>query len=201
MRLRPRVVALADGVAHGAAAALPTPLALPAEAREFKRRIGGGMLVAIATLALLNAVPAPLEAMRPKGQLLELLRFFALDQRWDMFSPEPARSDGWMRMPATLTDGTTLDLVTNGPERDSAERYSDPLYSRWTKINERIASLDYSDYRLEYARSICRTHNLHLGPDDVPIGTFEIHYVERLIHPPGEGPPTFRDILLWSHRC
>ena len=131
---------------------------------------------------------------------MELLRFFALDQRWDMFSPEPARSDGWIRVPAVLTD-TATDLVTNGPVDDSNERYSDPLYSRWTKINERIASVDYSDYRLEYARSICRTHNLHLGPGDVPITTFEIHSIERLIHPPGEGPPTFRDIMLWSHRC
>jgi len=200
-RLRPGVVALADGAAHSAAESLPPPLVMPADAREFNRRVGGGALVVIAFFALLTAVPAPLEAVRPKGQLLELLRFFALDQRWDMFSPEPARSDGWMRIPATLTDGTTVDLVTNGPVDDSAERYSDPLYSRWTKINERIASLDYTDYRLEYARSICRFHNLHLGPGDVPISTFDIYYVERLIQPPGEGPPRFRNIKLWSHHC
>ncbi len=200
-RLQPRVVARADGVAQSAAMSLPAPLVIPADAREFSRKVGGGALVVVAVLAMLNAVPAPLEAVRPKGQVLELLRFFALDQRWDMFSPEPARADGWMRMPATLTDGTRVDLVTNGPDDDSDERYSDPLYSRWTKINERIASSSYSDYRLEYARSICRLHNLHLGPGDVPITTFEIHYIERLIHPPGEGPPTFRDIMLWAHRC
>ena len=94
-----------------------------------------------------------------------------------------------------------LDLLTTGPADDSDERYGDPLYSRWTKITERIASGAYTHYRLEYARSICRSHNLHLGPGDVLISTFEIHYVERLIQPPGEGPPTFRDIHLWSHRC
>ena len=68
-------------------------------------------------------------------------------------------------------------------------------------MTERIASAAYSDYRLEYARAICRRHNLHLRPGDVPISTFDIDYIERLIHPPGEGPPTFRDIMLWSHRC
>jgi hypothetical protein len=201
MRLRPRVVALADGVAHTAAEALPHAITVPADAREFRRRVGGGALALVAALAFLTAVPTSVEAARPKGQLMDLLRFFAVDQRWDMFSPEPARADGWMRIPATLTDGTTLDLVTNGPADDSDERYSDPLYSRWLKINERIASAGYSDYRLEYARSICRMHNLHLRPGDVPISTFDIYYVERLIRPPGEGPPTFRDIKLWTHRC
>ena len=132
---------------------------------------------------------------------MDVMRFFAVDQRWDMFAPEPARADGWLRIPAVLSDGTTLDLVTNGPAINSDERYSDPLYSRWTKVTERIASTAYTDYRLEYARSICRLHNLHLGTGDVPITTFEIHYVERLIRPPGEGPPTFRDIMLWTHRC
>jgi hypothetical protein len=200
-RVRPRVVALADGVAHTAADALPSAITLPPEIRRFDRRIGGGALVLIAALAFATAVPSSLGAARPKGQVMDVLRFFALDQRWDMFSPEPARSDGWLRIPATFSTGATLDLVTNGPVTDSDERYSDPLYSRWTKITERIASVAYSDYRLEYARSICRLHNLHLGPGDVPISTFEIQYVERLIQPPGEGPPTFREIMLWSHRC
>ena len=52
------------------------------------------------------------------------------------------------RIPATLSDGTTLDLLANGPADDSDERYSDPLYSRWTKITERIATGAYTDYRL-----------------------------------------------------
>jgi len=199
-RVRPRVVALADGVAHTAADALPPAIALPT-IRKLDRRFGTVALVALAALAFLTAVPSTLEVARPKGEVMEVLRFFALDQRWDMFSPEPARSDGWLRIPATFSTGATLDLVTKGPITDSDERYSDPLYSRWTKVTERIASTAYSDYRLEYGRSICRLNNLHLGPGAVPISTFDIHYIERLIQPPGEGPPTFRDILLWSHRC
>jgi hypothetical protein len=106
-----------------------------------------------------------------------------------------------MRIPATLADGTRSDLLTGGAADDSSERYSDPLYSRWAKVHERIASAGYSDYRLEYARHFCRTRNLHLRPGEVPLDTFEIHYVERVIRAPGEGPPTFRDITLWSHRC
>lgn len=201
MRVRPRVVALADGVAHTAAHALPPAIVLPKGIRRLDRRVGAGALVALAAVAFLTAVPSTLDFARPKGPLMGVLRFFALDQRWDMFSPEPARSDGWLKIPATFSTGATLDLVTGGPITDRDERYSDPLYSRWTKITERIASTAYTDYRLEYGRSICRLHNLRLGRGDVPISSFDIHYVERLIQPPGEGPPTFRDILLWSHRC
>lgn len=68
-------------------------------------------------------------------------------------------------------------------------------------VFERIASVVHTDYRLEHARPTCRTHDLHLGPGEVPIQTFDAHHVERLIAAPGEGPPTFRDIDLWSHRC
>ena len=200
-RLRPRAVALADGAAQTAAQAIPPAMTLPLPIRRPQRVLGALALVVLASLAFLTAVPSTWEGVRPSGATADVLRFAAVDQRWDMFSPEPARSDGWMLIPATFADGTTLDLLTGGAADDSDERYSDPLYSRWTKVFERIASAAYTDYRLEYARHICRTHNLHLGPGDVSIQTFDVHYVERLIAAPGEGPPTFRDIKLWSHRC
>ncbi|MDQ2951258.1 MAG: hypothetical protein M3R54_03235, partial [Chloroflexota bacterium] len=184
-----------------AAEALPPPITLPAALQRPRRIVGAVALTVLALLAFATAVPSSLEAIRPKGAISDLLRFAAVDQKWDMFSPEPARSDGWMLIPGTLTDGTTLDLLTGGPADDSSERYSAPLYSRWTKVFERIASAAYTDYRLEYARHICRTTNLHLRPGEVPIQTFDVRYVERLIAAPGEGSPTFRDIKLWSHRC
>jgi hypothetical protein len=199
-RVRPRAVAFADGVAHDAARALPAPLKIPVRAPALERAAGSIALVALALAAFATAVPRQLEAVRPSGEFASVLRFFSLDQRWDMFAPEPARSDGWMTMPAKLRDGTVIDLVTGGPVK-SYEGYSDPLYTRWAKVQERIANAAYSDYRLEYARQFCRSRNLHLGPGRSPIETFDVKYVERVIQPPGEGPPKFRDINLWSHRC
>ena len=102
---------------------------------------------------------------------------------------------------ASLADGTALDLLTRGHAENRSERYSDALYTRWVKVRERIASAAYTDYRLECARHFFRTRNLHLRPGDVALERFEIRYVERVIRPPGEGPPTFREITLWSHRC
>jgi len=199
-RVRPRAVAFADGVARDAARGLPAPLHVPIETRGYERLVSSLALVALAALAFATAVPQQLAQVRPSGELASVLRFLSVDQRWDMFSPEPARADGWMTMPAVLADGTKIDLLTGKPVV-SNEGYSDPLYSRWTKVQERIASTSYNDYRLEYARHFCRSRNLHLEPGQVPVSTFEIHYVERLIQPPGEGPPTFRDLLIWSHRC
>ena len=199
-RVRPRAQAFADGVAQDAARALPAPLHVPVEARGAERVAGSLALVALAVLAFATAVPRQLEGLRPTGEVLSVLRFLSVDQRWDMFAPEPARADGWMTMPAILQDGSTIDLLTGKPVV-SSEGYSDPLYSRWIKVQERIASTTYSDYRLEYARQFCRSRNLHLGPGQSPVVTFDVMYVERLIRPPGEGPPTFRTITLWQHRC
>lgn len=186
-------------VADMAIAALPQRRGVPV--RPGMRSWGGTALACFALLAMATAVPSQLETLRPSGDLASLLRFLSVDQRWDMFSPEPARADGWMRMPAVLQDGTRLDLLTGGPADDSSERYSDALYTRWVKVQERIASAAYSDYRLEYARHFCRSRNLHLRPGDIALDRFEILYVERVIRPPGEGPPTFRERSLWSHTC
>lgn len=157
------------------------------------------LLVALASFA--TAVPRQLEAVRPSGDAAMLLRFLSLDQRWDMFSPDPARWDWWLLGPARLADGATYDLYSAGTADDRSERYSDPFYTRWVKVHERIAMQSYADYRLEYARYFCRARNRHLGPGQVPLDTFEIVYVERTIQAPGEGSPLIREFPIWSHKC
>ncbi len=191
-RLAPRALAFADGATREVTTTLPRPVVLPRP--ELARRVGALALSAFAGLALLTAVPTQLDTLRPRAELGALLRFLSVDQRWDMFAPEPARSDGWMRMPAVLADGSTVDLLTGGAADDNTERYSDPLYSRWAKVQERVASAAYTDYRLEYARQFCRSRNLHLRPGQVPLTTFEVHYVDIPRHP-AVGPP-----LLTRHR-
>jgi hypothetical protein len=145
--------------------------------------------------------------------VVSVLRFASLDQRWDMFSPDPARSDGWMRAPGRLADGTVVDLVDDwgrprprhpvvlsGPTNEGP-RSSDPLYTRWVKVHERLATASYSEYRLEYGRMYCRLRNLHLAPPDSALETFDLLYTERIIQPPGQGPPVTRDHHLWQHQC
>ena len=163
-------------------------------------RVATAALACLAALAFATGLPWELDAIRPSGGLASLLRLASVDQRWDMFSPDPTRSDGWMLAPGRLDDGTTLDLITGGPD-DRAERYSDALYTRWVKVQERIASEGYGAYRLEYARHFCRTRNFHPRPGRSPLVSFDLYYIERTIRAPGEGPPLINEKKLWTHRC
>jgi hypothetical protein len=103
--------------------------------------------------------------------------------------------------PATLADGTRVDLLSQRDAEDRGARHSDPFYTRWTKVHERIASAFYAGYRSEYARHFCRTRNSHLGPSQSPLVSFELLYVERAIRAPGEGPPLISENKLWSQQC
>lgn len=191
-----------DGAVAFAAEQLPD--ASVTERRRGRTRLGRIAAVALVVFALFvfsTAVPRQLEALRPSGEVAGLVRFLSLDQRWDMFSPDPARADGWMLGPAVLTDGTTFDLYADRPADDSSERYSDPLYTRWVKVHERIANAGYGDYRPEYARYFCRARNTHLQPGQLPLDTFELIYIERVVRAPEEGPPLFTEYRLWQHKC
>jgi hypothetical protein len=163
-------------------------------------RVGGALLLlAVTAVAFSTAFPSWAAAYRPQGELARVIVFSSLDQRWDMFSPDPAQADGWMLAPAKLADGGTYDLLTGGPV-STAPRWSDPLYTRWVKVFERIANAGYTDYRLEFGRSFCRLRNFHLQPGQSPLDTFDLNYVERTIHAPGE-PPTLQEFHVWSHKC
>ncbi len=169
--------------------------------RRAGRGAAGALLAITAAAAFVTAVPSEVEALRPNGDLASLLRSLSLDQRWDMFSPNAARSDGWLLAPATLADGTRLDLLSDRGADDRSERYSDPLYSRWTKVHERIASSFYAGYRSAYARFLCRARNSHLAPGQSPLVSFDLIYVERTIQAPEKGPPLTSETMLWSQQC
>jgi hypothetical protein len=204
-RLAPRVSAFAAEAVREAprlrAARAPTRVA---NARPgsvaLDRVVAGAALVLAMALAFATALPERLSAYRPQGELASALRWLSLDQRWDMFSPNPAHADGWMLGPATLVDGTTYDLFTRGPV-NTEPRWTDPLYTRWVKIFERMANKGYADYRLEFGRALCRTRNFHIRPGESPLDTFELVYVERVILPPGEGEPLLNEYRIWSHKC
>ena len=179
-------------------------VAVPAAApsvRGPRRRVAGLLLAIAAAAAFVTAVPSEAESLRPSGDLASLLRSLSLDQRWDMFSPNAARSDWWLLAPATLADGTRFDLLSDRGADDRSERYSDPLYTRWTKVHERVASSFYAGYRSAYARYFCRARNSHLAPGQSPLASFELFYVERTIQAPEKGPPLISETKLWSQQC
>lgn len=158
-----------------------------------------GALVVLALLVFSTSLPAYIATPRPEP-VDRVLQYANLLQKWNMFSPDPPTSDGWMRIPAVLADGTRIDLVTGRTTSDEP-LYADPFYSRWTKVTEWIASSANGAYREEYSRMYCRLRNLHLQPGQSPIVSFDLVYYERKVPSPGDmqGPP--RRILLNSHHC
>jgi hypothetical protein len=204
MRIGPRFSPRLAAATAGATRELRRVPVVPVRSASFAdvrpvRIAGGVLLLAVTAVAFASAFPSWAAAYRPQGDLARVLVFSSLDQRWDMFSPDPAQADGWMLAPARLADGTTIDLLTGGPV-STDPRWSDPLYTRWVKVFERIANAGYADYRLEFGRSFCRLRNFHLQPGQSPLDTFDLNYVERTIHPPGEAP-TLQEFHIWSHQC
>jgi Vitamin K-dependent gamma-carboxylase len=200
-RMTPRLVAAAAGARNLARRADPVEPARVERVRQQRwLRVGANVaLLLVTAIAFASAFPSWAAAYRPQGELARALNFVSLDQRWDMFSPDPAQSDGWMLAPAKLADGGTYDLITGGPV-STAPRWSDPLYTRWAKVFERIANVGYTDYRLEFGRSFCRLRNYHLKPGESKLATFDLYYIERTIHAPGEAP-TLQEFHVWSHTC
>lgn len=176
----------------------------PPRRQRWRPRVLGPLvpaaLVIGAVAVFATAMPDSLAGLRPPEGVNRAILFTGLDQRWNMFAPNPASSDGWMLAPARLADGTALDLFTGRPP-DDGPRYADPLYSRWMKVFERIADRDQSAYRLEFGRMFCRMRNLHLSPGESALATFELTYVERVIQPPETGGERLIRHLLWSHTC
>jgi hypothetical protein len=191
---------LIDRLVPGGGAVRPAGGSVAVVGGAARTRAAGALLALAAAVSFVTAVPSYLEPLRPSGDVASALRTLSLDQRWDMFSPNAARSDGWLLAPAALADGGRLDLLSWGPD-DRSERYSDPLYSRWTKVQERIASAFYAGYRSSYARYLCRTPSDHLGPGYTPLLRFDLIYVERTIQPPEKGPPLISSTTLWSQQC
>ena len=180
---------------------LPDKFSVAPAASPARSRAAAVLFVLLAAVAFWTAMPAQVDVLRPRGDIARALRALSLDQRWDMFSPNAARSDGWLIAAATLADGTRLDLFSQKGPDDHSERYSDPFYTRWTKVHERIASPFYAGYRSEYTRHLCRSGNSRLGPGQSPLASLELLYFERTIRAPGEGPPLISENRLHSQEC
>ncbi len=134
-----------------------------------------------------------------------------LDQSFNMFAPAPLVEDGWYVIPATLRDGSQIDLFRNGPMIEHDFRipvsYEKPqtgsIYpdQRWQKYLMNIAEQDNAKYREGYGKYLCRTWNgRHTGGDTLM--SFQIIFVLEKTPPlgtPAATPPS--PITLWNHQC
>jgi vitamin K-dependent gamma-carboxylase-like protein len=143
-------------------------------------------------------------AARLPAPLVGALRALGLEQRWQMFSPNVPRLDGWFVMPARLADGRLIDASPHGPALD------------WHKP-KRIAA-DFSTVRVgilllhqlahqstngllrrAYARFVCfdwnRTH-----PPSQRMERIDLFFMREESVPPG-ATPQITPRYMASHPC
>jgi MFS family permease len=149
-------------------------------------------------LCTLNWLPNRLYAwLTPPFLLLRL------DQVWDMFAPFPSKEDGWYVLPATLADGSQLDLLH--PDRPGVD-YAKPRYIaltfpniRWHKYYENLWAARFADNRAYFADYLCREwNNTHLPQKQLV--RVKIVYMLEMTPPPGEVPKVEQRVLR-DHAC
>jgi hypothetical protein len=154
------------------------------------------LYVFVWNLTTVSDVEMP-ESIEPVGSLL------AIGQKWSMFSPRPTRSTVWYVIPATLRDGQRVDVLPVIVHNDlglvrevSWEKPEDfsiimPDES-WRKYLSALVEEDNSEYRLYFARYVCREWNSR-HPDPLEIESLEIVEVREPTLPDYErGEPTRR---------
>lgn len=128
-------------------------------------------------------------------------RVTRLEQKWDMFSPSPAKVDLWIAIPGKYRDGRELDVLTGktvnwDKPADFSEIY--PRF-RWRKYFYRLWSSNKLDYLLYFGKYLCRTRNANAEPGRV-LDTFEIYVIkERTLPDLTEAPPERQRV--WRHYC
>ncbi len=84
------------------------------------------------------------------------------DQMWNMFSPYPLKDDGWYVIPATLVNGSLIDLAREGlPLNWEKPLHVAALYphERWRKYQMNLWQRDYAHFRSYYLEYLCHIWN------------------------------------------
>ncbi len=124
-----------------------------------------------------------------------------LGQRWEMFAPDPLRDDGWWVVPASLADGSEVDLfrgrspiVWDKPDSPSGEFRS----HRWRKYLMSLWAERHRVLAIPYAQWLRRTWEAEHGPQRA-VTAMEIYYMMEYTEPPGHPPLTMR-LLVYQSR-
>ena len=161
--------------------------------------MGALFIVYVSFWNLSSILPTPFQ---PGGDKIGLI--LGVDQRWDMFAPNPLTYDGWYVIEGKLRDGTHVDVLhPQGPvsyekPANIADQYKD---ERWRKYLMNLSLSQYENYRLYYGRYLCRSWNTGRWPKDSgALSSFDIYFMGRQNSIADPNKPYSKD-LLWHHEC
>lgn len=136
----------------------------PAEAPAPTALSRVGDVAALASFALIcwwnlaTWMPEHLSVPQPLRRWALQLR---LDQKWDMYAPNPAQTDGWFIVDLTLEDGSHLDPATGKKPTRKKPADLTGMYggSRWNKFMHGLWEPGWADKREPYLDWVCRLYN------------------------------------------
>ena len=124
------------------------------------------------------------------------------DQMWNMFSPYPLKEDGWYVIPATLADGSKVDLFRDGlPVSWDKPPHVAALYphERWRKYMMNLWDKNNAGYRQYYLDYLCYEWNSeHEGQKRAV--EVEMYFMEEFTLDNYEHEPVEK-VLLHSSPC
>lgn len=130
-------------------------------------------------------------------------RITRLDQAFNMFAPYPPFEDGWYVMPGTLRDGTIIDTFNKGmpviylkPD-NVAYTYKN---QRWQKYFMNLWLSNYSDFRLDYGKYVCRSWNSKHTNHESLTGFSMIFMLEKTPEP-GMPLEKAEPVTIWTQEC
>jgi hypothetical protein len=162
-----------------------------------RRRGVPALVVALGVLVLLVNAQA-LGALTLPDETDPVVTATGVDQRWNMFAPNPLQSDGWYVVPGELENGTTVDALHGGEvtwERppDLAATYPN---ARWRKYESNLQRDGYAGHRDDFATYLCSRWNRN---HDVRLETVTLVYMEQPTVLDGPEPVERRE--LHEQRC
>jgi len=171
-----------------------------------RSRLGRGVSVVLVVL-LGYVVLHNVASVRPAFVLPEsterALRMIGLQQKWQMFTPNVTRDDGWFVLPARLADGRIIDLSPHGPAlrwEKPALMSTDFTSARWARyLHQTSFPTANGSLRRAHVRWLCREWNGSHAPHE-RIERVDVFFMLERSPPPGK-TAEIHPIYLASHTC
>ena len=128
----------------------------------------------------------------------QTVQWFSLWNVWDMFSPEPLRTDYHLRVIAEYSDGHREDLF--GGPADGPGEIRGFFFTRWWKYMENVTGGRQVMPR-EWANWQCRNHSWNV-PNGLPrVWQLTLKKENQVIPPIGQPWPPVEVADVWNWRC
>jgi hypothetical protein len=157
-----------------------------------------GFLIIVVTLNNLDSV----NALTLPSVAQSVVRFFYMDQNWNMFAPYPMKNDGWFVIEGQFQNGDHFDLWSG-----KSVTYEKPILpsaaypsSEWRKFMVTVWDDSTEKILLPFARYLCRRYSTNEGYAS-NVSTLHVNFVKETTPEPGKPFGPTEVIKLWSHDC